>query len=204
VSIAVSHRQPLTLDLPGAGRLGARLESLEPGRVKVALDVLPKGARAALLARGAHVEVATARGVYRVEGRIEDGPGKHGVLTIALTGEPELHQRRDHVRVEAVRPLHLQAENVPGGRAISHTLNVSAGGMLIAGPEALAVGDRLNFRLDLGDTHPPVDAEAQVIRVDEDGARAIRIEAIGARAREAIIHFAFERQRLDRKLGRLA
>jgi c-di-GMP-binding flagellar brake protein YcgR len=109
-------------------------------------------------------------------------------------------QRRADVRVQAVRPLRVAA---PGAETVVHTLDVSGGGLLVTGGHGLGIGDRLSFSLDLGEEHPTVNGEGVVVRATDAGHVAVRIDVIDPRERQLLIRFVFERQRLDRKHGRL-
>lgn len=99
-------------------------------------------------------------------------------------------QRRGTVRVSAV----LRAAVITGERSLlSRTVNVGAGGMLVAPAETLAVGDVVRFAIDLrGIT---VTGDGTVLRAEPQGGRAIRFDGLDARAVNAIAAFVARRQR---------
>ena len=73
------------------------------------------------------------------------------------------------------------------------TLNVSADGLLIAGLEPLTVGDGLSFGLDLGDRR--LNGVGTVVRQGLQRTAGVAVEWEDPQAREAVMHFVFERQR---------
>ena len=99
-------------------------------------------------------------------------------------------QRRSTVRVATV----LRAAVISGERSLlSRTTNLSAGGMLLAPAETLAVGDAVRFAIDLrGIT---VTGDGTVLRAEPEGGRAIRFDSLDARAVNAIAGFVTRRQR---------
>jgi len=99
-------------------------------------------------------------------------------------------QRRSTVRVSAA----LRAAVFTGERSLlSRTLNLSAGGMLLAPAETLTVGDAVRFAIDLGGI--TVTGDGTVLRAEPDGGRAIRFDGLDARAVNALAGFVARRQR---------
>jgi len=120
-----------------------------------------------------------------------------GMLTaheagFALTpiGEPHTMQRRRFVRVAAEVPAALVAED---RRVVARTLNVSLGGMLLAGAPDLRVDESLQFALELGGQ--TVAGTGRVVRGAPDGSRGIMFEGLHGRAERTLARFVTERQR---------
>jgi hypothetical protein len=139
------------------------------------------------------LEYASAQGLVRFQGRgvLEE----RDLVSFEVATEPEVLQRRDFVRVEAVQPVVLVTED---GNVLmdTHALDISGGGMLLTGPETLEVGAVVRFSLRLGAAGASVDGLARVVRPGEMGRRALVFEHISAADRQRLIHFIFERQRV--------
>jgi PilZ domain len=105
-------------------------------------------------------------------------------------------QRRDHARIELVRPVTMIPAGFQVGWLNGFVHNVSAGGVLVAGADALESGDRLRLRFELDDDQDLMDLVARVVRADGDsGLRGLRLEGLSERERERIVRFVFARQR---------
>lgn len=111
-------------------------------------------------------------------------------------------QRRAHVRVESqlsIRVQRLLDSGEPTGSLDTYALDVSGGGLRIAGPGILAIGDRVRFELELPDSGDCVQGVARVARVAyhaEHGAtQGLEIERLADGEREAIVRHVFSRQR---------
>ncbi len=110
----------------------------------------------------------------------------------------EFVQRRQHVRVVRARPVTIRR----GGErtAIStYSIDLSGLGILLAGPDALTLGEQVSFRLSLSDSEPPIVGEATVVRLDPRGYRAIRLEALAQVEQRRLVRFVFDCQREDRR-----
>lgn len=189
-------RQQVTLDAPEIGRLGARVEEAADDHVTVALFTEPGGQ---LELADVTLEFTTPRGLLRLRGRAR--PAGQDAVRLDIDGEPELRQRRGFARVDSVRPVSVvQGDDVDG--IASYTLNLSGGGVLLAGPDTLAVGDTVWLSLRLFDGAPAVEAQARVVRDTGEGFKGVEIERIAPRDRELIIRFVFDRQRHARQMAR--
>jgi c-di-GMP-binding flagellar brake protein YcgR len=107
-------------------------------------------------------------------------------------------QRREYVRVSRARPATIRREQ---GRATvsTYSIDLSGLGILLAGPETLALGERVKFRLSLADEQTPIVGEAIVARLDSRGYRAIRIDRISEGDHRRLVRYVFERQREERR-----
>ena len=142
----------------------------------------------------------------RVDGTLLAVPGAHGRVredllhflqaVVPLAPPRSAPQRRDDARVDLVRPVALIPEGFRVGWLNGFTRNVSAGGVLVAGADALAEGDRLRLRFELDSEEDLIDLMARVVRADEAwGLRGLRLEHLSERERERIVRFVFARQR---------
>jgi hypothetical protein len=141
----------------------------------------------------------------RVDGTLLAVPGAHGrvredllhfVQAVVPLAPPRAPQRRDAARIDLVRPVAMIPEGFRVGWLNGFTRNVSAGGVLVAGAEALAAGDRLRLRFELDSEEDLIDLLARVVRADDAwGLRGLRLERLSERERERIVRFVFARQR---------
>jgi hypothetical protein len=105
-------------------------------------------------------------------------------------------QRRDDVRIDLVRPVAMVPDGFRVGWLNGFTRNLSAGGVLVTGADALEAGDRLRVRFELDSEEDLLDVLARVVRADDAwGLRGLRLEGIDPGRRERIVRFVFERQR---------
>jgi hypothetical protein len=140
-------------------------------------------------------ECTSEYGVARFEGDavLED----HDLVRFRLRSTPTVHQRREFFRVRAPQPVVLA---VAGSARIgnAYVVDLSGGGMLLTGSEMLDLDDKIRFRLHLDDETEPVRGLARVVRCAEGTQRALVFEDISQRERERLIHFIFDRQRMER------
>jgi c-di-GMP-binding flagellar brake protein YcgR len=109
----------------------------------------------------------------------------------------EQAQRREYVRVPASCPVELQTAD----RSVTvetYSIDVSGGGMLLAGPDTLSAGARIAFWLSTGDDRPPISGRGTVVRVGRHGERAVEIDEISDGNRRRLVRFVFDCQRLTR------
>lgn len=109
-------------------------------------------------------------------------------------------QRREHVRAASRLPIRIERlldGGEPAGTFDTFVLDVSGGGLRIAGPDVLAVGDRIRFELALPERRERVEGRARVARRAADGTHGIEIEIEDTPAgrRDRIVRHVFERQR---------
>jgi hypothetical protein len=140
------------------------------------------------------LEATTKYGVARFAG--EAVLEESDLVRFRILEEPTVEQRREFVRVQAAQSVVLE---VSGSATIdsAFAVDLSGGGMLLSGPETLALGDHIRFRIHLDAEHDPIRGKARVVRCAEDQ-RALVFEQITKRDRERLIHFIFDRQRAER------
>lgn len=140
---------------------------------------------------------ATARGL-RVADCVVRGPADVGVpaVVVDLAGEPQLVQRRQHVRTDAfvriaVTPAGPTARKQP---AIGTTLDVAGGGMRARVPHWLAEGDQVNVRVCIDDDED-VTARARVVRRVDEETVAFEFDEMPLSERERLVRYVFRRLR---------
>jgi hypothetical protein len=197
-------RHATLLSLSGA--LGCLLLA---GDVEVAVQVSDSDGQSLLLAlpRGEHPQLAPERhdlvmleaksagGVLRMLGTavlVDAGSIRFQVVEVL-----EVHQRRNFVRVRAPRPIVIDT-GPDGPRIDSFALDLSGGGLLLAGPGYLKLGQRATFRLRLDRDTPPIVGTGRVVRTNENGHTAISFDSLEEADRERLIHFIFDRERAER------
>jgi hypothetical protein len=186
---------------PSGAAIGARVKNAGTASFLLRLDDSESDPRELLADTAVSLEFTNLRGVCRILGTAEAAAGDAALLVNA-TGEVELIQRRDYVRVEAFVPVTYQPDGPDGWTATANTLDVSGGGFRVADAEGLRLGDMLRFRLELGEGEEPVQAVAQVVREAGDDAFGMRFVEILERDRQRLVRWVFARERLARQIAR--
>ena len=70
--------------------------------------------------------------------------------------------------------------------------------MLLAGADELEPDQSVRFTMSLGDGHPAVEGEARVVRIHDDGKRALVFHQVDEHDRQRLIRFVFECMRTAR------
>jgi PilZ domain len=186
----------VTLVRPSGERLHARVAECEGGQLLVALTFrveqpLDDGRLDELV-----LEFASFRGRIRLRGTVtlED----RELLRFADLHSIEVVQQREYVRVRSARPVLISA----GAGAIqTYTVDLSGGGILLAGPTTLKIGEQISFRLTVTPGAAPIVGTATVVRTDSQGHRAVCFDEIGAGDHRRLVRFIFECQRAERRRG---
>jgi hypothetical protein len=187
----------------------ADLEAVVVRAVAGAAELAITGADQRVPARFLHRRKATIvplAGDDRVDGTLLAVPGAHGRVredllhflraVVPLAPPRSVGQRRDAARIDLVRPVAMIPDGFQVGWLNGFVRNVSAGGVLVAGAEALDAGDRLRLRFELDSEDDLVDLLARVVRTDDAwGLRGLRLEGVSERERERIVRYIFARQR---------
>jgi hypothetical protein len=141
----------------------------------------------------ANLEYTSRRGLIKLHGEavFED----RSLIRFRPHGDAEILQRRDFVRVHTPHPVTLDSEEEGSYRA--HMVDLSGGGMLLADAETLAVDQTIRFVISVG-AEEPVEGVARVVRVGEDGKRALMFEQVSEHDRQRLIRFVFECMRTAR------
>lgn len=186
----------------------ATLEAVVVRAVEGAAELAVVDTRVGPPARFLHrrkATIVTPAGDGRMDGTLLAVPGTGGrvredllhflqaVVPLAPRAKP---QRRDAARIDLVRPVAMIPDGFKVGWLNGYTRNVSAGGVLVAGADALHEGDKLRLRFELDDEDDLVDLLARVVRADDAwGLRGLRLEGVSDAERERIVRFVFARQR---------
>jgi PilZ domain len=141
----------------------------------------------------ADLEYTSVRGVVRLHGEavFED----RSLIRFEADGPADVSQRRSFVRVTSPQPVTLEAEDV---RRLAYTVDLSGGGMLLVGADELQPGQHIPFSMALGGRPAPVRGIARVVRIRDDGKRALVFEEIADEDRQRLIRFVFECMRTAR------
>ncbi len=144
------------------------------------------------------LEYASHRGRVRVRGTVtlED----RDLLRLRELCSTEVLQEREYVRVKATRPV-MVVTGGSQGTVRSYSVDLSGGGMLLAGPNTLKIGERVQFRLTTTPGSAPITGTGTVVRTDERGHRAISFEDIAEGDHRRLVRFIFECQRAERRSG---
>jgi hypothetical protein len=149
----------------------------------------------------AELEYTSVRGIVRLHG--EAVFEERSLIRFRARGDADVMQRRSFVRVHTPQAVTLATGEAPDGEDPEgewrlHTIDLSGGGMLLAGADALEPGQTVRFTMALGDGQAPVEGDARVVRIREDGKRGVVFEQIDERDRQRLIRFVFECMRTAR------
>jgi len=162
-----------------------------------------QGDVAAELANGSvAIQYVTRRGVCRIDG-VAHRTKEAGAIRVDYTGQVELIQRREFVRIDAMVPVTYQPMGATGWTAETTTINVSGGGFMISGREGLRMDEVCTFTLHLDGEREagPLECDGQVVR-ETAGGLGISITMIDEDERERLIRWVFARERLSRQIVR--
>ncbi|MFN8187088.1 MAG: PilZ domain-containing protein [Gaiellales bacterium] len=172
---------------------------VEVGESWLALALPAPDGRVEELADGAtvHLQWITARGLGVATGVVR-GLAHLGVevAIVDLIGEPEIVQRRHHVRADASVRIVIMSETRAGGHqpAIGSTLDLAGGGIRARVPHWCTPGDRVRIRILLTDDEEVV-AVARVVRRVDDKTVAFEFEELPVTERERIVRNVFRQLR---------
>jgi c-di-GMP-binding flagellar brake protein YcgR len=194
-----SHGQHVDLVLDAGSRMTARVEDLDEVSLVLGLFREPD---VCLPGLDAVIEFIDHRGIHRMRGRVEAHGDESDVIRVVPTADVEHIERREYVRVEAHAPVDVTFEERPDVEPIgSTTVNVSASGLLLAGPSILEVGELIGIALDVGDEEP-VRCKCRVVRETQEGFKGAHISEIEQDERERLIRYVFQMQREARRVER--
>jgi hypothetical protein len=189
-----------TVILPELGSFPAVVE-MDADHATAMLLVRPITPLDGTVGSAAEIDIATNRGLLQVRAHVVDASSGE-VLHLDLTGRPQLLQRRDFVRVDAL--LEVVATPAPSGEPIpAAVVNISASGAVVSRLSPVKPGDDVRLELRLAPYDPPLEIGARVVREFDGQLRALHFEDIQESDRERIVRFVFDRQRIERRHGRL-
>jgi hypothetical protein len=134
----------------------------------------------ALVAAGVVVVLVTMRIAARSR------PPRSAVAPTAPPSAPPVRQATRRIagpRAPVARPVVVRR---PAGEQRTFALDVSAGGVLVAGPADLAIGDLIDLQMDLDG---PVRARAEVVRDAPNGMKGLRFDGLEAADRDRLERF---------------
>ena len=191
----VARGQAVQVELGRHGNWSARVEAVMADRIAVAtIARLPAGAHLAGLS--GHVAIATSRGILRTQAVVL-ASDRAGLIELELTDELEIDQRREHVRIAASVPGVVAPRTEAHPPLHTFTLDVSGGGLLVAGAGPAEIGTVVEVTLKLPE-RDPLRSEARIARRTEGGHVGLVFHAISERERQALVRWIFERQRAER------
>jgi hypothetical protein len=147
---------------------------------------------------GRHVVISwlTPRGLGLVHGTVRSIvqiPIK--AIVVDIHGEPELVQRRRHVRAEAVvqivvEPLGADEADEEAVPVLGSSLDIGGGGLLARVAAPLNAGDAVKLRLRISDDES-IEATAHVVRRIDDQVLALEFDEISVNDRERLVRQVF-------------
>jgi hypothetical protein len=191
----LARGQSAHLVLDGHGRWTARVEAIDGSRVAVAALARLPSDHAVLSGAQARLAVTTPRGVVHITG-IVLAADRSGLLEVDLDGEPQVDQRRHHVRVPARVPGLVGPRDGSVPPLHTFTIDVSGGGILIAGAGPVEAGSPVAVTVKLPD-RDPLTSDGRIARVTDDGHVALSFDGIADEQREALVRWIFEQQRRE-------
>jgi hypothetical protein len=189
---------PVTIVRPSGERIQARVAERDGERLWVALMFraerpLSEGPLDELV-----LEFTSPRGRVRLLGIVTlDEPE---LLCFRELRSLELIQEREYVRVQSTRPV-LVVTGGSQGTVQTYSVDISGGGILLAGPSTLKVGEQVQFRLATAKGSPPIPGVGTVVRTDTQGRRAICFDEIAEGDHRRLVRFIFDCQRAERRRG---
>ncbi|HVR06351.1 MAG TPA: PilZ domain-containing protein [Solirubrobacteraceae bacterium] len=144
------------------------------------------------------LEFTDRRGRVRLQGQV--ALQERDLLRFRGLRPMEVVQEREYVRVPIARPVTIAAGSSRSS-VDTYSVDVSGGGMLLAGPATLKVGERVDFRIATAKGGTPIAGRATVVRIDNHGRRAICFDEISEGDHRRLVKFVFECQRAERRRG---
>jgi hypothetical protein len=92
-------------------------------------------------------------------------------------------ERRTRTRAPVARPVVVRRD---AGEQRTFALDVSTGGVLVAGPSDLAIGELIELQLDLDG---PLRTRAQVVRDAPNGMKGLRFDGLAEADRDRLERF---------------
>lgn len=183
-----------SIDVPAVGSIPALVE-LDATTATALLLVRPLHALDGVVGTHVGIDVTTARGLMHVDARVT-GVRDGELLDLEVDGDRELIQRREYARVDAVVEVCVAPAGARGSRP-AVAVNISGSGAVLARLDDPAPGEQVDMWLALAPAAPPMRISGRVVRETEGELRAVRFEHVTQADRERIVHFVFERQRLE-------
>lgn len=142
----------------------------------------------------AFVEYAVSEGICQLPGLVVGLASESALLQFTHDAHVELLHRRAFVRAPMALSVTLVSADRGGLASRLRTIDVSGGGMLVAGDGRASVGELMEFSLIIG-LDEPICGECRVVRQTPGGDVALHIVTIAATDRDRLVHGVFRRQR---------
>jgi hypothetical protein len=188
----------VTIVRPSGERVQARVAESDGESLLVALMFRAERPLESGGVDGLVLEFTNERGRVRLQGAVTLVDRE--LLRFTELHSPEVIQQREYVRVPSTRPVTVSA-GASQGSIQTFSVDVSGGGMLLAGPGTLKIGERVHFRLSTAQGGAPITGTGTVVRADARGHRAICFDEIGEGDHRRLVRFIFECQRAERQRG---
>jgi hypothetical protein len=192
----------LSLNLGGAagGRIPARVLEKGEDTLLIAITVPTRPLTAEQMA-DMIIEYTGSRGRVRLRGTCSmEDPNDSDLVRVNQPRSVEVLQEREYVRIRSARPVLVYSAREQE-QVQSYTVDVSGGGLLLAGPDTLRVGEEVKFRLTLTPGVLPVSGTGHVVRTDNHGRLGLVFDEISDLDRRRLVRFIFECQRAERRRG---
>jgi PilZ domain len=188
----------VTLVGPTGERIQARIAERGEDTLLVYVMFRPENPLTESALKDLVLEFAGERGRVRLRGTatLEDRD------TVRLSGlySIEVLQEREFVRVRSTRPV-LISDRRSHSPIQTFSVDVSGGGLLLAGPNTLKIGEQVDFRLTTTPGSNPIVGTGTVVRTDVRGHRAICFDSISDGDHRRLVRFIFDCQRAERRRG---
>ena len=186
----------LSLRAFGLDERRAVVESASEGALELVLAPAqaPLGPEAA--GRAAYVEYGGGEGVCQLPGSLTAPVADGSRVSLHHAGRVELLRRRAFVRAALQAGVVLVPVERPGPACRTSTVDVSGGGMLVRGDDALEVGELLEFTLLLEEA--PVSGTCRPVRRTAGGDVGLQFTEIAEAERDQLVHAVFRAQQQSR------
>lgn len=192
--------EAVTLRTSNGGHIPGRVLEQGPDRLQIAILVPTKPFSARDL-DGLVVEFRSPQGRIRLSGACAvPDPSEPDLLSLESLRSIEVLQQREYVRINSARPVlvYRAGERL---QVSSYTVDLSGSGLLLAGPDTLGPGEEISFQLSLEPRGVPVAGTGRVVRVDDQGRRAVAFTDVSELDRRRLVRFIFACQREERRRG---
>ena len=182
---------------PAGAGIAARVVDCDARQTTLSFEENENDPVAVLAGGNLAIQYTNRRGICRIDGAAHRAQGVT-MLRVDHTSKVQLIQRREFVRVDAMLPVTYRPIGITGWTAETTTINVSGGGFMISGRQALRMDQIMEFTLTLdgdGAEAGPLDVVGQVVR-EMPGGLGIRITQLDERERERLIRWVFARERM--------
>jgi hypothetical protein len=183
-----------SIAVPQVGSIPALVE-LDAAHATAVLLVHPLRTLDGVVGTRVGIDLTTDRGLLHVDAdvaEVRDGD----VLELDVTGDRRVIQRREYARVDAALDVSVAPHGV-GEKRAAMAVNISGSGVVVSRLDELDPGEAVDIWLQLNPAEPPIQISGRIVRECDDRLRAVHFETVAKADRERIVHFVFERQRLE-------